>query len=349
MRQGLLAISLFLSVVAWQQTGGTSTFQFLGLDFNARSTAMGGNFIGVKDGDINLSVANPASISDKMDKNLSLNHFIYPAGINYGQLAYGRKFEKLGTFTGHLRYVSYGKFTRTDNTGIENGSFTAGDYALGVGYGHQLNPYFSIGANLNTIFSHYESYTSWGMGVDVAAMFHDEKSNVSASLVARNIGYQFKGYTKKNHEPLPLEVLAGVSYKFQHAPFRLNLVGTNLTKWDLTYNDPTLQPTVDQLTGDTIPVPKASFIKKLAYHTNFSVEITPTDNFYIRIGFNYQRRSALGIIDRMGAGGFSFGIGLKVKKFSFNYGLSFYSAAGVTNVFGITTNFGEWTRRDKGK
>ena len=280
-------------------------------------------------------------ISSEMDNQMSLNHFFYPSGINYGQLAYAKNFEKAGTFVGHLRYVSYGKFTRTDELGIEQGSFTAGDYALGVGYGHELNKYFTVGGNFNMIFSHYETYTSFGAAADISTVFYDEKSNITASVVARNIGYQLKGFTAKNHEPLPIEILAGISYKFHHAPFRLSLIGTDLTNLNLTYQDPSLVPTVDQLTGDTIPVPKASVVEKIAYHTNFGVEIIPNDNFFIRMGFNFQRRHSLGVDNRKGVGGFSFGFGLKVKSFKFNYGISFYSAAGISNAFGLTYNLNQ--------
>jgi hypothetical protein len=342
-----VVVIALLSVSLHAQVGGTSSFQFLDLDFNARSLALGGDFIPLKDGDINLAVANPASITKDMDANLALNHFFFPAGINYGMLAYGKHFDKLGTFTGHLRYVSYGQFQRTDEAGVDQGTFTAGDYALGIGYGKTLNKYFSIGGNFNTIFSHYESYTAVGIGVDVATMFYDEESNIAATLVARNIGYQLKGYTKSNNEPLPIEVLAGISYKFHHAPFRLGLIYKDITTWDLTYQDPTLRPTIDQLTQDTIPVPTSSFVQKLAYHTNFSAELVPSDNFHIRLGFNYAQRNGLGIVDRKGLSGFSLGFGLKVKKFAFNYGVAFFSAAGASNVFSVTTDFSKWNRNRK--
>lgn len=336
---------LLLYNVVFSQTGGENTFQFLDLDFSARSLALGSDFIPLKDGDINLAISNPASIQNSMHNNFAINHFFMPAGINYGCLALGKSFDKLGTFVGHLRYVSYGKFIRTDMNGVEQGTFTAGDYALGTGYAKELNKYFTIGANFNLLFSHYETYSSFGVAGDLAFMFYDEKSNISVSLLAKNIGYQLKGFTSKNHEPLPTEIVAGISYKFHHAPFRLSIVGTDLMRWDLTYNDPTLEPTIDQLTGDTIPVPKASFVKKLGYHTNFGLEILPTKNFFIRIGFNYGRRNSMGVLDRMGAGGFSFGTGFKIKKFSFNYSIAFYNAAGMSNVLGITTNFDEWTRK----
>jgi hypothetical protein len=343
-RQWILLVSFF-STTAFGQLGGQNSFQFLDLDFNARSLSLGGDFIGLKDDGLNLAVANPASITTEMDGNFALNHFLFPSGINYGQFAYGKSTEKYGSFVGHLRYVSYGKFTRTDEAGNEQGTFTAGDYALGLGYGKELNKYFSIGGNLNFIFSHLESYTAVGVGVDIASTYYNEEANFTATIVARNIGYQIKGYTKDNHEPLPLEVLAGASYKFHHAPFRLSIMATDLTNWDLTYNDPTLLPTIDKLTGDTIPVPTASFVQKVAYHTNFGFELVPSDNFFLRVGFNYQRRNGLGIVDRKGASGFSFGFGLKTKKLEFNYGVAFYSAVGASNVFGVTTNFSKWNRK----
>ncbi len=343
----LLSI-IFVVITSWAsaQIGGQHAYQFLDLDFNSRSMGLGGDFVLANDGDINLAVANPALVNDKIDKKLSLNHAIFPSGINYGQVVYGKNTSKAGMFTAHLRYVSYGRFTRTNETGVEEGKFTAGDYAVGVGYGHQLNKYFSIGANLNTIFSHYETYTSFGLAADVTTMFHDEKSNVTAVLMARNIGYQLKGFTKNNHEPLPIELLAGVSYKFHHAPFSLSVMGHDLMDWDMSYNIPGATETIDALTGDTIPAFKAKFAEKLFRHLNFGVEISPTDNFAIRLGYNFNRRKNLGIENRMGVSGFSAGIGFKIKKFEFDYALAVYSSAGASNMFTITTNLNEWYRKE---
>ena len=117
-----------------------------------------------------------------MDKHLSLNHAIFPSGINYGQIVYGKTINDLGTFTGHLRYVTYGSMKRFDEFGVEQGTFTAGDYALGIGYSKKLNDYFSIGGNFNLIFSHLESYSSFGIGADISAQFYDPKSHTQDSL-----------------------------------------------------------------------------------------------------------------------------------------------------------------------
>ena len=337
--------SVLLSINTIAQIGGQNTYQFLDLDFNSRSMALGGDFVLANDDDINLSVANPASITNKMDKHLSLNHAIFPSGINYGQIAYAKNFEKLGTFTGHLRYVAYGSMQRFDEFGVEQGTFSAGDYALGVGYAKKLNEYFTIGGNFNLIFSHFESYTSFGIGADISAKYYNDKTNITAVVVARNIGVQIKGYTPNNHEPLPSELLAGVSYKFHHAPFRLSLMTHNLTTWDLSYNIPGAVETYDALTGDTIPVPSANVFEKIMRHINFGVEILPTENFAIRLGYNVNRRMSLGVENRMGISGFSGGIAFKIKKFEFDYGIAFYSASGISNMFTITTNLNEFYKK----
>ena len=345
MKNIILFGSLFISFVGTSQIGGQNTFQFLDLDFNSRSMALGGDYALAIDDDINMAVANPASITVKMDNNLSLNHAIFPGGINYGQIAYGKTFEKLGTFVGHLRYVAYGSMDKYDEFGIQQGSFSAGDYALGLGYAKKLNDYFSIGGNFNLIFSHLESYNSFGIGVDVSTQFHDPKSNITAVIIARNIGYQIKGYTEGNHEPMPTELLAGISYKFHHAPFKFNVMVHDLTEWDLSYNIPGAVETYDALTGDTIPVPKAGVTEKIFRHLNFGIEILPTKNFSIRIGYNFNRRLSLGVEKRMNISGFSGGVGFKIKKFQFDYGISFYSASGISNMFTITTRLNEFRKK----
>ena len=81
-------------------------------------------------------------------------------------------------------------------------------------------------------------------------------------------------------------------------------------------------------------------------HVNFGVEIIPSDNFAIRLGYNVNRRASLGVENRMGISGFSAGIGFKVKKFEFDYALASYSAAGLSNMFTITTNLNEWYRKN---
>ncbi|MFK8038605.1 MAG: type IX secretion system protein PorQ [Crocinitomicaceae bacterium] len=327
------------------QIGGQNTYQFLDLDFNARSVALGGDFGAVNDADLNLSIVNPASISSEVNDHVAINHAFYPAGISVGQLMLGRDFNKIGTVVMHLRYANYGRFIQRDNTGLEIGKFTAGDYALGGSYGKKLNDRFSIGGTINIVLSQYESYFSLGTGVDFGAMYHNPNSQLTATILARNIGTQIKSYSKKNREPLPIELLAAVSYRLPHAPFRFSLTLHDLNSFDLSYNDPNAKPIVDDFSQDTIPVFKASIAEKIFRHANFGIEILPTETFFIRLGYNFDRRQTFAIADRTTISGFSGGFGLKVKKLHVNYSVAFHSPAGVNNMLSITSNFGSWKKK----
>jgi len=134
------------------------------------------------------------------------------------------------------------------------------------------------------------------------------------------------------------------SYKLNHAPFRFSLLAHHLNKWDITYNDPNLKPTIDQLTGDTIPVKYAGFGEKLARHFTYQVEILISKNIHLRGGFDYHRRQEMKLEERPGMAGFTMGLGLYFKKISIDYGFSIYSRAGFNNMLTLSTNLSHWRK-----
>lgn len=342
----VLAVTL-LSSLAFGQTGGTTTFQSLKLDYSAREAGLGGHFITVKDNDINMGINNPAMLNDTMHQHITFQHAIYAAGINYGSLGYGHSFGKKGTLSAFAKYVSYGKFDRTDNLGNSNGTFTGGDFIFGAGYGYSFGKYFSVGANLNFMYSQLETYKSFGMAIDLAATFHHDKSGVLVTAMVKNAGFQFVGYTKDNRAPLPINLLLGISYKVHHAPFRLSVIFHDLQKWDLTYNDPNLLPTTDPLTGEVIPVEKEHFGQQLMRHTNFALEVLIGKYVHIRTGFNYHRRKEIEVQERPGIGGLSFGLGLRFKKIHVDYAFAMHSTAGFNNMIGISTDISAWKKKSR--
>lgn len=340
----LLSITFISSAIA--QTGGTTVFPSLKLDYSAREAGLGGHFITVKDNDINMGVNNPSMLNDTMHQHITFQHAIYVAGINYGSLAYGHSFGKKGTLSAFAKYVGYGQFERTDPLGNVNGTFSAGDFIFGAGYGYKFGKYFSIGANLNFVVSQLESYSSFGMGLDLAATFHHDKSNILLTAMVKNAGVQIKGYTPGNAgTPLPINLMLGFSYRVHKAPFRLSVIFHNLQKWDLSYNDPSILPSIDPLTGETIEPPKANFGEKLMRHINLGLEVFIGKYVHLRTGFNYHRRKEIEVTGRPGIGGLSFGLGLRFKKFHFDYAFAMHSNAGFNNMIGISTNIGAWKKK----
>ncbi|MCR9174295.1 MAG: type IX secretion system protein PorQ, partial [bacterium] len=270
----LLASCLIWAIPsAFGQTGGNNAFAFLDLTYNARQMGLANDFISVMDEDINIGVANPSMLNPEMQNMLSVNQALMPGGINVGMGSYGFGFKDKGTMSGFVKYVSYGTFQRTSANGTNEGTFSPVEMIAGAGYGQQLNERLSVGANVYAIFSSLENYSSFGAAVDLAGTYYDKDRQFAATALVKNAGFQFNAYTENStRAPLPVEFQMAVSYKLPHAPFRFSLLAHHLNQWDLTYNDPNLQPTIDALTGDTIPVPRANFAEKLARHFTYQVE-----------------------------------------------------------------------------
>lgn len=341
----LLFISCIFTVQCiYGQTGGNHTFALLDLPYSARAAALGTDFITAKDQDLNLTVANPSLYNAKMHQHAGFNQALLAGGINYGMASYARSFKNDITGGASLRYVSYGKMDRRDEAGTSMGSFSPGEFILGAGLGKQLNPQISVGANVNLLYSQLESYNAFGASLDLAGSYELEKANLFVTALVKNAGYQFKNYVSGARAPLPAEFQLAVAHKLMHAPFRFSLLLHHLNKWDLTYNDPNLKPTVDPLTGDTIAVPIAGFGKKLAHHLTFQTEVLISKNIHFRAAFDYHRRQEMRVVARPGLAGFSFGLGMYFKRFSLDYGFAVYSAAGYNNMISLTTNLDKWKK-----
>ncbi len=344
MKTIFLLLFSFLGGLILAQTGGTTTFPMLDLSFSARSTGLAGDFISVYDEDINMGISNPSLINSEMSKTASFSTALLSGGVNYGMFAYGLNSNKLGPIATYIKYVSYGKFDRMNEAGISEGTFKPFEMIAGAGIGKTLNPRISIGANVNFLYSQLETYSSLGASVDFAGTFFNPEKEFLVTILAKNIGYQLKGYTEKTRSPLPVEIQAATSYKLKHAPFRISLLAHHLNQWDITYNDPNAKETIDALTGDTIPVSRAGFFEKFANHFTYQLEVLITKNIEIRAGFDYHKRKELALEQRSGIAGFSFGAGLLLDKFRLDYGFVVYSRAGFNNMITLSTNLSKWKK-----
>ncbi|MES2593231.1 MAG: type IX secretion system protein PorQ [Bacteroidota bacterium] len=334
-----LSLTAIISIPAFSQLGGNNTYEFLNLPISARVTALGGNLISTRDNDLNVALVNPALLTDTMSNNVALSYVNYFGDVNYGYVAYAKKIEKLGIFSGGIHYLNYGKFIRADEVGNTDGTFGANEMSLNLSYARSiLDSNLTVGATLKTIYSHLDSYTSWGSALDLGAIYARPARGFAVAAVIKNAGRQWKPYFPGNREKLPFEVQIGFSKKLKHVPFRLSVVYENLEKWDLTYEDPA-NPilTVDPLTGEAIKQNKSKILgDKLMRHLVIGGEFMLTKSFFLRAGYNYQHRKELKIPEKRGSAGFSFGFGFRIYKFQFSYGRAVYHLAGASNNFSIS-------------
>jgi len=338
--------SLFLALLApaaFAQLGGNASFRILDIPNSARASALGGNYIAVFDNDINLGIFNPALLNASMGRQVALSYLPYFDGINIGYAGYAHHFDSLGaTFAGSVQYVDYGSFVRTDESGNELGEFRAGEYVLQLGGGIPVDSLFTVGANVKFITSNLDTWNSTAWAVDLGGVFHKKSKGITVAAMVRNLGYQSSTFTGER-EKLPLQVQLGTTYKFKHAPFRLGLMFEQLQQWDLTYEDPNAVRQIDPLTGEVL-INKVSRFEKAMLHVVPSAEILLSENFMLRVGYNYRRRQEMVLPEKPALTGVSFGVGLRVSKIHISYGYSQLNLAGISNTFTLATRFADFRK-----
>jgi hypothetical protein len=312
---------------------------------SAREAAVGGNLLCVKDGDLNLAIKNPSLLDSSMNNQLALSYVNYFTDINYGYIAYSKTIPKYGSFDVGMQYINYGTFALTDETGLQTGEFSAGDYALTIGWGRAIKYGFSVGANLKNIYSHIESYGAYGIAADLAGTYYSQKYLFTAALLVKNIGIQVKPYVQGSRDPLPFEIQLGISKRLAHMPFRISIIAEHLEKFDLSFVDPN-EAAIDIMTGETTDN-SIGLGTKIMQHFVIGGEFLPSKNLFLRFGYNFRRRDELGIDAKMGFVGFSWGLGLKISKFQFNYAMATYHLGGTTNTLTITTNLSDFHSKKK--
>lgn len=319
------------------QIGGKGVFTFLEIPNSARVASLGGANISIYDEDLNMAYQNPALLNSDMKQKVNLNYVNYFMDINIGSVAYAFNNEKFGTFSVGLQFLDYGNFQSADATGIINGEFKASDYALNLIWSKDLFKNIKGGVNIKPLYSHYETYTSLGIAADVGLTYYDTEKQFATSLTLKNIGSQLRPYTEGNFENIPFDIQLGYSKRLAHAPFRINLTAHNLNKWNLKYEVPEKVTQIsfaeesDSKKGQIL----TNVLDNSFRHLIIGVELIPLKSFYASIGYNHQRRQEMKIIDKGGFTGFSWGFGLKLKKFGISFGRSTYHLAGASNHFSV--------------
>ncbi|MBN1952100.1 MAG: type IX secretion system protein PorQ [Bacteroidales bacterium] len=349
-RWTLMAGLALLMFPGFGQSGGDNIWDFLNVPVSARSTSLGGQQISIYDEDLNFVYNNPSLLNPSMSNQLSLSYVDYMADIGYAYVSYARSFEKIGNFGVGLHHIDYGKFTEADEYGQILGTFkSVYDYSFNVYYSRPLiDSILYVGGTIKAIGSKYEYWNSFGMALDAAITFRSRNQLFASSLVIRNFGTQFDTYyTGADREALPFQIQLGISQKLEHAPFRISVLGQFLEHPDLLYQtEQDIEESIDPLTGEPREVKWYTNVgENIIRHLVFGLELFPDKNFQVRLGYNYKRRTELGIPDKMGFSGLSWGFGLKIYKFYVDYGRASYHLAGVTNHFTVRVNLNEFARK----
>ncbi|HEY5533853.1 MAG TPA: type IX secretion system protein PorQ [Ignavibacteria bacterium] len=309
LKSALLITTGFLFLTSANYAQNNTTYNFLKLDVDARSSAMAGNSVSVTN-DVNGIFYNPATLTSLGKPQASIGFYKYLLDINSGNAAYTQKYKDIGYFGVGLRYFNYGTFDKYDESFNNLGTFSANDFALTLTYANKYIENLSYGASLKLIYSNIDIYKSTAVAADLGLLYQIPETQWNFGLSLLNIGTQISSYAD-TRENLPLDLRIGFNKRLEHLPLTFYFSISNL----LDKKDKFLDRFKDVRLGG---------------------EFILSDNIYLRLGYNNQQRQDLKTGSATGIAGFSAGLGIKIEeKYLIDYAYNSLGKIGSTHRINV--------------
>ncbi len=335
----ILLVILVIQLDA-QTLGGSSVFNFLKLSNTPQLTALGGVNVSQTSNDVGLAFNNPALLKPSMHTQMNAVFNNFYGGIKVYHLSLGYRNTKLNTnFSWGLNYFGYGNISETDASGNVLGKFRPTDWVMQVSASRNYLEKWNYGATLKFINSNYGQYRSNGLAMDVGVLYHDSSKLFSASLIAKNMGFQLKKYDGTNADDLPFDLQIGLTKRLANAPFSFSITAQRVHQFDIRYNDTTFNNENGFANGSA---KKFSF-DKLLNHFVLATTIYAGDRVEVIAGYNFLRRKELNIGNAgNGLNGFSLGVGVLLGKLQIRYARAYYQNSSAYNQLGLNMQLNEY-------
>lgn len=205
----ILIVTVSLLLIA-EETPGKYGFQILNVSISARNAGKADAVV-ASPGDATILWANPAAVQISETSNFSFNHnsYIFDNKIENASLIVrnGKSSWGLG-----LTYLDYGMIDKTNAQGDTIGEFHPLDLVSSINYARRVTPYISVGANLKGIYEKIDIESSFGIGVDVGAVYDSFIKGLNLGLAIQNIGISSK--LKEESIRFPLTFKLGAQYEY---------------------------------------------------------------------------------------------------------------------------------------
>lgn len=328
-------VAVALVSIADDNTNTTTAYNFLDVPVSSHVYALGGHNLTVIDDDINLVEQNPALLGTEFDHQVGINYMRYIGETNFAGVRYGQGVSEHGAFSVGLQYFGYGSLQGAAIDGTRIGDFSASDIAFSLTYSHDISEKFRGGITLKYLHSKYDEYAASAVAADLGVNYYDPDHEFTASLVAKNLGGQVKKFNE-NKDNLPWDIQLGVSKLLGAAPVKLHLTAYGLRHWSTPY-----YKIEDVNNPNSDLVEQESFGSNLLRHLVFGVDVLPTENLYLAVGYNYRTRSDMATYKRDFMSGISVGGGIKVRAFGIGAAFARPHTGASTFMFNLTTSLGE--------
>jgi len=168
---------------------------------------------------------NPAGIA-KLPKQIQFSIIKYPTSINAQSAMFVKELNNSNIGIG-LRHLSYGNFISTNEDGVEDGTYSAGDTWLSAAWARN-NKNINWGITGGIFLSSLESYNAAAIVFSTGAIYNYSKYDMQLGISLSNFGMFVTRYTEQK-EKLPTKIILSANKGLAHLPLDVNVdIGFNL-------------------------------------------------------------------------------------------------------------------------
>ncbi len=334
-------VALFFSHSLFAQTlGANSAFTFVKLSTSPQLSALGGINISNISSDASLAFHNPSLLTKEMHQQLHLSFNALYAEIKNYSGTYVYHYEPWQTnFAAGVQFLNYGTITQTDASGNSFGSLRPTDYVIQLSASRKYLLKWQYGGSLKFIHSNYGQYRSSAIALDLAVLYYDTSKKIQAALVLKNMGTQIKKYIGSRADDLPFDAQIGITKRLEHLPLQFSATAHHLHRFDILYNDTAF----NNQNGPGSNNSKSFTIDKLFRHFVFSAQFFISEKLELSAGYHHLKRKELSIANTAnGLTGFSYGLGVLLKKIQIRYARNQYQNNTGYHQLGLNLCLDKW-------
>lgn len=297
---------------------GESTALFLRIEPDSRSAGMGNTGVAVAD-NANAMFWNPAGLAFQRNTQVGITHANwlpqFDAGLFYEYLVGTYHVDGVGTFGGHVTYLNLGEIEIRNSEGIEEGTYSSYELAVGASYGYEVSERLGLGTSLRTVYSKLAPSGEQGSGTaatlagDLSALYRTptftlggSEATLSTGINLANMGGRMKYRRVKQALPMNLRLGYALTVDFDEYnsltfanDFNKELVNVEeqVSGGDTTYvADPFYEALFSSwgtARGQQNPNEQATQLSVIEQFTvGAGIEYWYSDLFALRTGFFYE-------------------------------------------------------------
>ncbi|MDE7097394.1 MAG: type IX secretion system protein PorQ, partial [Muribaculaceae bacterium] len=327
-------VAALMSGVAITAQGqlAANAYSFLDVSSATHALALGGYAIALSGPDPMMVDQNPSLLGPEVGRVAALSYMRYFGSSNFAAARYAQSAGERGAWAIGVRYLDYGSIDGYTQDGSYTGSFRPQDIAVEGTYSHDFTDRLRGGINAKLIYSNYEEYTAVALAADLGINYYDDEKDLSLSAVIKNAGGQVKRFNE-SYDHLPFDIQLGYMQGLANGPFSLSITAHHLTHWKLPSYSHGQNNNGNSGSDSDTETENYKFIPTLFRHLAFGLQYSPSDRFYVALGYNYKTRGDMSTYQRNFLSGFSLGVGLNVSDFAI--GVSFSQPHKSASTLGL--------------